>query len=181
MGLEPDGRRAHLIPFGRECTLVVDYRGKAELAMRSGLVANIHADVVCDNDVFIADTGRVSHQVNYKEPRGEPYAVYCMVRFKDGSEKAEVLSKEEVELIRKRSKSANNGPWVTDWREMAKKSAAHRVFKWIPLSPEIREAMEKDEDVLDIKSSPSARAEPLNPFQIPDSVPEAETTAPKAE
>lgn len=176
MGLEPDGRRAHLIPYGKECQLVIDYKGLAELAMRSGTVSNIHADVVCDNDQFEADTGRVSHKVNYKEPRGKVYAAYCLIRFKDRSEKAEVMGLEEVEAIRKRSKAGQSGPWVTDFNEMAKKTAARRAFKWVPLSPEIRDAVEKDSDVIDIPSSPAARSEPLNPFPIPDSVPEAATT-----
>lgn len=174
MGLEPDGRRAHLIPFGKECTLVVDYRGKAELAMRSGLVATIHADVVCNNDFFEADTGRVRHRVNYKEPRGKVYAAYCMVRFKDDTEKAEVLTLEEIEGIRSRSRSGQVGPWKTDFNEMAKKTAAHRVFKWVPLSPEIRDAMEADDDAIDIKTTPIARAEPLSPFQLPESSEAAE-------
>lgn len=171
MGLEPDGRRAHLIPYGKECTLVVDYKGLAELAMRSGLVSSIHADVVCENDFFEADTGRVRHRVNYKEPRGKVYAAYCLIRFKDESEKAEVLSVEDVEAIRKRSRAGGAGPWVTDWNEMAKKTAARRAFKWVPLSPEIRDAVDKDSDAIDIHAQPIARSEPLNPFTLPEPTP----------
>lgn len=173
MGLEPDGRRAHLIPYGKECTLVIDYKGLAELVMRSGQVSNIHADVVCENDLFEADTGRVSHKVNYKEPRGKVYAAYCLIRFKDGSEKAEVMNMEEVEAIRKRSRAGQSGPWVTDFNEMAKKTVARRAFKWVPLSPEIRDAAENDADAIEVPSSPVARSEPINPFQLPES---AETT-----
>ena len=51
-GLEPDGRRAHLIPYKDQCTLVIDWKGLAELAMRSGIIAKLHADVVCENDEF---------------------------------------------------------------------------------------------------------------------------------
>jgi recombination protein RecT len=47
MGLEPDARHAHLIPYGKECTLVIDYKGLVALVRRSGEVAKIHADVVC--------------------------------------------------------------------------------------------------------------------------------------
>ena len=52
MGLEPDGRHAHLIPYENrklgivECTLIVDYKGLVALVRRSGEVAKIHADVV---------------------------------------------------------------------------------------------------------------------------------------
>lgn len=57
-GLEPDGRRAHLIPFENrqrgvlEVQLILDYKGLVELARRSGEVATIHADVICKNDEF---------------------------------------------------------------------------------------------------------------------------------
>lgn len=171
MGLEPDGRRAHLIPYGKECQLVIDYKGLAELAMRSGMVSNIHADVVCENDSFEADTGRVRHRVNYKEPRGKVYAAYCLIRFKDDSEKAEVMGLEEIEAIRKRSKAGQSGPWITDFNEMAKKTAARRAFKWVPLSPEIRDAADADADAIDIHAQPVARSEPLNPFTLPEPKP----------
>lgn len=150
LGLEPDGRRAHLIPYGRECTLVVDWKGLAELAMRSGIVSVLHADVVCENDAFEYNRGELkAHTVNYKEPRGKVYAVYALCRFKDGNEKCDVMSIDEVNAIRKRSRSGNNGPWVTDFNEMAKKTVFRRLSKWLPLSAEFRDALDKDGDVIE--------------------------------
>jgi recombination protein RecT len=147
MGIEPDNRRAYLIPYGKECTLVVGYQGLSELAMRSGAVASIHADKVCENDVFIVDRGEIkAHSIDYKKDRGPAFAYYALVKFKDGAEKAEVMTREEVEAIRKRSRSGNNGPWVTDFDEMAKKTVFRRCSKWIPLSPEIRETLEKSDE-----------------------------------
>ena len=29
-GIEPDGRRAHLIPYGNQCQLIIDYKGIVE-------------------------------------------------------------------------------------------------------------------------------------------------------
>lgn len=147
LGIEPDGRRAHLIPYGTECTLIVDYKGKAELAMRSGTVSNIHADKICENDVFKYNKGVIEeHVINFKADRGKPYAYYCIVRMKDGTEKSEVMTVSEVDAIRARSKARNSGPWVTDYDEMAKKSLFHRASKWITLSPELRKAEEFDAD-----------------------------------
>lgn len=170
MGLEPDGRRAHLIPYGKECTLVVDYKGTAELVMRSGLVGSIHADKVCENDAFDVDRGQVTkHKIDYRKPRGEAYAYYCLVKFKDGSEKAEVMTKDEVEAIRKRSRSGSNGPWVTDFDEMAKKTVFKRASKWLSLSPEIRLALEHDDDdrlaINTLRESDTMAA--ANPFEKP--------------
>lgn len=163
MGLEPDGRRAHLIPYWNskrnvhECQLLVDYKGLTELAMRTGLVSNIHADVVCENDVFEYNMGEIlRHVINFREKRGEMYAAYCIIRFKDGTAKAEVMSKDEIESIRKRSRAGNVGPWVTDYNEMAKKTAFRRASKWIQLSAELRDAFEKDDDRLPEFNAPVA-------------------------
>ncbi len=164
-GLEPDGRRAHLIPFRNnkagtyEVQLIIDYKGLAELVMRSGLVSNIHADVVCDLDEFEYNRGvLVCHKINYRKPRGPIYAGYCLVRLKDGSEKCDVMHMDEVQAIRKRSRAGSSGPWVTDFNEMAKKTIFRRLSKWLPLSAEIRDATENDDDVIDVESKPATPA-----------------------
>jgi recombination protein RecT len=147
LGLEPDGRRAHLIPYGKECTLILDYKGVVELAMRSGDLSNIHADKICDEDVFEYDCGTVrKHKIDFRKPRGEAYAYYALARFKDGSEKAEVMTRDEIDAIRKRSRASSSGPWTTDFDEMAKKTVFRRLSKWLPLSSDLRDAVEVDAD-----------------------------------
>lgn len=187
MGLEPDGRRAHLIPFFNskrncyEATLIVDYKGLAELVMRSGTVSNIHADVVCDNDTFDYDRGMlVTHKIDFRKDRGGAYAVYCLVRFKDGSEKAEVMQVEEVNKIRDRSqgyqsamKKKFNHPWISDWREMAKKTVFRRLSKWLSLSPEFRDALDKDQDTVDdlrLDSAKPAIEVTRSTFELPETI-----------
>lgn len=160
LGIEPDGRRAHLIPFnnkvkdaaGREkwqmeCSLIIDYKGLVELAYRSGTVSNIHAEIVCENDVFTYDRGEVTeHVINFRKERGEMYAAWVRVRMKDGAEKVEVMSVNDIERVRSRSKSGNNGPWKTDYAEMAKKTVFRRCSKWLQLSPEIRDTVDRDDE-----------------------------------
>jgi len=149
-GLEPDGRRAHLIPYKDQCTLIIDWKGLAELAMRSGIIAKLHADIVCENDVFEYDLGEVvRHTVNWKAPRGAMYAAYALAVTKDGAKFCAVLTKDEIDGIRGRSRSGNNGPWVTDYNEMAKKTAFRRLAKWLPLSAEFRDAQDKDEEPME--------------------------------
>lgn len=191
-GLEPDGRRAHLIPFKNnragtyECTLIYDYKGLAELAMRSGVVSSIHADIVCENDVFEEDRGQVvAHKINRREARGAMYAAYCLIRMKDGTEKAEVLSRFEVEDIRNRSQGyqafvkgfTKSNPWDSDPGEMWKKTAARRAFKWVPLSPEVREAIERDDEP---RAPINVTPPPLNlAALLTEPPPEAAETAPE--
>jgi recombination protein RecT len=175
-GIEPDGRRAHLIPFENrkrgvtECQLIIDYKGLAELAMRSGLVSYLHADTVCEADQFEVNLGEITkHVIDYRKPRGEVYAAYAVCRFKDGATKAEVMTREEVEAIRKRSRAGTSGPWVTDWAEMAKKTAFRRLSKWLPLSADLRQAIEVDDDQFaDMKrANLTATDTPMNPFALP--------------
>jgi len=159
MGLEPDGRRAYLIPYGKECTLIVSYMGLAELVYNSGTVSKLHADVVCEHDQFLYDKGVVKqHLIDFKKDRGKVYAVYAECTFKDGMERADVMSVQDIEAVRKRSKAANNGPWVTDWSEMSKKTVFRRLSKWLPLSPEIREKIEKDDDLAEHERFASAKS-----------------------
>lgn len=156
MGLEPDGRRAHLIPFGKECQLIVDYKGLAELVMRSGIVSYLHADIVCENDEFEFDIGEIKrHKIDFRKPRGAPYAVYALCKFRDGTAKADVMTITEVERIRSRSRAGNAGPWKTDWNEMAKKTVFRRMSKWLPLSAEIREVVEADDDQFETVALPA--------------------------
>lgn len=171
-GLEPDGRNAHLIPFDvkkkrgddwvvdhTDCTLVIDFKGYVDLIMRTGLVANIHADVVCENDDFVYDRGQITkHLIDFKKPRGKAYAAYAVIRFKDGTEKCEVMPAEDILAIRDRSQGwiafkkgwAKQSPWnpaepVIE-REMWKKTVFRRVTKWVQLSSELRDAITKEDD-----------------------------------
>lgn len=164
LGIEPDGRRAHLIPFENrkrgfvECQLIIDYKGLAELAMRSGVVSKLHADVVCEEDEFEYDRGELKrHLIQFRKPRGAAYAAYALCKFKDGSEKVEVMSRDEIEAIRKRSRAGSSGPWITDPNEMWKKTVFRRLSKWLPLSPEFRDAVEADDDGIEQANFQSAK------------------------
>lgn len=175
LGLEPDGRRAHLIPFKNntkgtvDCQLIIDYKGLVELVMNTGQVSRIHADVVCENDDFSYDRGQiVRHQIDFRNPRGDAFAAYALITFKDGTEKAEVMNKAEVEAIRKRSKAGQSGPWVTDWNEMAKKTVFRRASKWVKLSPEQRDIIEADDNQygFDTPGKGATAAELANRLQL---------------
>jgi recombination protein RecT len=149
LGLEVDGRLAHLIPYGTTCTLIIDYKGLVALAKRSGNVSSIYSNIVCENDEFSFDTGKVTHKVDYRKPRGNVYAVCSVVTFKDGTTQADCMTTDEIEAVRARSKAAKSGPWVDHWDEMAKKTVFRRNSKWIELSPEFRDSIEKDHDTID--------------------------------
>lgn len=146
LGLEPNGRDAHIIPYGKEATLIVDYKGLVLLVRRSGEVSDIHADIVCDNDAFEFNMGKIEeHRIDFRQPRGKMYAAYSYVKFRDGTESYQVMGRDEIDAIRERSKAKDSGPWKTDYNEMAKKTVFRRHSKWLPFSAEIHQAIEKDD------------------------------------
>jgi recombinational DNA repair protein RecT len=152
-GIEPDGRRAHLIPFyhkdrGYECTLIIDYRGISEVLRRNGDVSAIHCDVVGENDQFeirFGTRGILDHVPNVRD-RGRIYCAYSWVKLPNGMEEFDVMGVEEIEKIRRRSKTPDDGPWKTDYAEMAKKTVFRRHSKMLPLSPHTREVLDRDND-----------------------------------
>lgn len=181
-GLEPDGRRAHLIPYGTECTLVLDYKGIVELAYRSGWVRKIHCDVVREGDVFRYSLGSVTEHIPFDyrfdidKPAlaGEIIAAYCMIELKDEATKHEVMTRSEINAIRDRSRAGKSGPWVTDFSEMAKKTVFRRASKWIPLSAELHDAFSEDHDSIEaIQVRPvqqQRKGMPLNIEQLQEAV-----------
>lgn len=185
LGLEPDGRRCHLIPYGKEVQLIIDWKGLVELAKRSGDVALWKPETVKENDQFDWVNGEIRHSVDWRKDRGALQCVYSLVKLKNGETDTEVMTLEEVKAIQKRSKAANNGPWKTDFEEMAKKTVMRRHSKRLTLSPEFHDALEKDSDKIDFAGmrNVTPRNEELttneNPFdKIEKAAPSAQTEPP---
>ena len=156
MGLNPDGRNAHLIPYGSVCTLVVDYKGMVTLALRSPKVSKVEAFEVYSNDHFRLVNGEVEHVVdNPFGDRGDVIGFYAVCKFRDGTKKFEVMSKKQVDAVRARSKAQNSGPWVTDYMEMAKKTVFKRLSKWLPVTPDLQAAVEHDDEAYKSNGSQS--------------------------
>ena len=155
LGLEPDGvlGHAYLIPYAGRATLQIGYRGLIELAHRSGRVSGISAEVVHEKDEFEITLGterKIRHIPNHEARDKDPgmaniRGVYAVVQFKDGYQDFEYLTFEMVEDIKSNSKAKDDGPWVTHWVEMARKTAIRKLAKRLPLSPEMTRAAVMDE------------------------------------
>lgn len=150
LGLEP-GLIGHcyIIPYGKEATFIIGYKGMIDLARRSGQIVNIYAFCVYEKDVFEYELGlhpKLDHKPA-KGDRGKLEYVYAVAHFKDGGYQFEVMDVHEIEKRRGRSKASKNGPWVTDYEEMAKKTVIRHMWKYLPISVEIMSAAEKDESV----------------------------------
>ncbi|AJW76962.1 recombinase RecT [Marinitoga sp. 1197] len=154
LGLEPNVLgHAYFIPYyssktrSYEVQFQIGYKGLLELVRRTGEIETIQAHEVCENDEFEYEYGinlTLKHKPALKN-RGEAYAYYAVAKYKTGEYDFLVMGKEDIEKIRKRSKSPNNGPWVTDYDAMAKKTVIKQLCKYLPLSIEIQKAITADE------------------------------------
>lgn len=158
LGLEPGSALGHayLLPFGNgkasdglaNCQLIIGYRGMIDLARRSGQIVSIAARAVHEHDHFSYEYGLHEDLQHKPCEDGEPGKlthVYAVARLKDGGVQFEVMSKLEVDKVKAQSKAANNGPWVSHYEEMAKKTVIRRLFKYLPVSIEMQQAVVLDE------------------------------------
>lgn len=141
LGLEPGPLgEAYLVPYGRTVTFIPGYRGLIKLAWQSGQLRNIDAHVVREADDFEFEYG-LNPTLRHKPARtapGKVTDVYAVATFQNGGSAFVVMSIDDVEKIRKRSRASGNGPWVTDWDAMAKKTAIKQLIRFLPLSTELR-------------------------------------------
>ena len=136
---------AYLVPYGSTCQMIPGYRGLVSLARRSGKIRAIEARIVRDGDEFDFSLGtnpQLTHKPVFSDKPAEMRAVYAIAFFNDGSTQFEVMVKAEVDAIRKRSRASGSGPWASDYDEMAKKTVVRRLSKYLPLSPELSQALE---------------------------------------
>lgn len=164
LGLEP-GLIGHcyFVPFNnnktgqKEVQFIIGYKGMIDLARRSGNIKSISAHEVYENDMIELEYGleeKLSHVPWFlrKDQRfesgGKIIGAYMIAKFNDGGHYIHYMPVEEIEAHRKRSKASNNGPWVTDYVEMCKKTVVRSGWKWLPISIEQMAAVTRDEAVV---------------------------------
>lgn len=172
LGLEP-GILGHcyLVPFNNnktgtiEVQFILGYKGMIDLARRSGNIQSISAHEVYQNDFLELEYGlneslkhipwHLRSDGDFTEP-GSLRGAYMVAKFNDGGYYIHYMPVHEFEQHRKRSRSANNGPWVTDYIEMCKKTVVRSAWKWLPISIEIARDVESSDGAVrrDVASEP---------------------------
>lgn len=152
LGLEPNTPlgQAYLIPYGDKVQFQIGYKGMIDLAHRSGEFKTIYAKEVYQNDDFHFEFGlnpKLEH-VPATEDRGDIvyyYAVYTLV---NGGFGFEVMSRADVMKFAKTySKTYSNGPWQTNFDEMAKKTVIKKVLKYAPIKTDFARNIQEDQTI----------------------------------
>ncbi len=142
---------AYLLPFrnnktgSSDCTLIIGYKGLIDLIRRSGLVRRLSAHVVYAGDKFDYAFGTkefITHVPCGEWASAKITHAYAIAEFKDGAIQMEVMTRKEIDAIRDRGRK--NPVWDSDYGEMARKTLVRRIAKYLPLSPEIADALTID-------------------------------------
>ena len=148
-GLLPTHGRGQLIPYGSEVKFQIGYQGILELAARAGITAKPYLIFEEDDFDWTAGTDEtITHKPNFRAKRTPEtlMGAYVVATYPDGSKRFEVMTKDEIDAIRDRSPSGKgaNGPWKTDYLEMAKKTVIRRASKYWPIKYDFDAAIEGD-------------------------------------
>lgn len=146
VSLNPALKHAYLVPRKNAVCLDISYMGMMHIAQESGSILWGQAEIVRANDTY-RKTGFGNSPVHDYSPfgdRGEVVGVCCVVKLHNGDYLSGEMNIEAIYAIRARSESfkRGNGPWVTDFEEMAKKTIVKREYKYWPKGKRLATAIE---------------------------------------
>ncbi len=149
LGLELGGPmgQAYLLPFKGEATLCIGYKGFITLAFRAG-VMNFTPRVVREGDTCQIEYGTRQELRHVPAPTADGAVIgyYAVVKTPTGGTDFEYLTVAQAQAHKARyALSKNGGPWVTNFDEMAQKTAIRKLAKRVPLSTEWVAAASLDE------------------------------------
>jgi len=174
LGFEPIPAlgQAYLIPFNntksgkKEVQFIIGYKGLIDLARRSDKISTIYAQCVYENDTFDYEFGLDPKLVHKPSPgdRGSFTHAYAVAKFTNGGFAFEVMSKKDIEKIKKMSKASDSkfSPWNGDEivvDEMRKKTVIRRLSKMLPMSIEITKQTVSDERTITPESFRNGEAD----------------------
>ena len=147
--------RASLVPMWNkskktyDAELWIEYTGLMELVLRSGDVSHFTAEVVYENDEFecsfdLEGGKKLHHKQFFDGDPGPLRLAYAVAHFKNGGHQVEVMRRDQINKIRKSSRSPDSGPWAQHTEEMWRKTVVRRICKYLPLSPKTKAVVEHD-------------------------------------
>lgn len=166
-GLLPDGREGAIVTFSGKAQFMPMVAGVMKQVRNSGEISTWSVQAVYENDEFdyeLGDNEHIKHKPA-KRNRGAFVGAYSIVTLKDGEKSREYMDIDQIEAIRKRSRSGNAGPWKTDYDEMAKKTVVRRHSKRLPMSTDLDGMIHEDDEMFMPPEQPQqqAGAEPTKP------------------
>lgn len=168
LGLELGGvvGDAALVPYAGIATMQPQYRGLRRLALRSGDVKAVAADLVYEKDTFRIVSGtdpKIVHEPAFPD-RGGVLGGYAWARLENGEllhlemTNAELLKRRDASKAYQRAErsGANDSPWHLWPQEQMRKTLVKRLCnEQLPLTPVARDALNRDTEI-ELAEKPSA-------------------------
>lgn len=163
-GLAIDGRLCYVVRYKQQYQAQPDYKGLIAVAKRIGVVKDVSADVVCENDTFSHGrrngASHIEHTYELGEPRGEVIGAYSIFILPDGSFSYCLMDRSELDKVESVAPS-KKGPWSAWKDEMRKKTVIRRHFKLYAEDPGFSELS----DAIDTEEFPDTEAQPAIGYQ----------------
>ncbi len=137
--LNPANGLAYLVPeYNKQtrqnvCHLRISFKGLCKVAVDSGAIQWVRAEVVRERDHFEyhGPCTDPTHTMNpFATDRGEVVGVYCIAKTTSGDTLCDVMGRADIDKIRATAKTDN--VWNTWFEEMAKKAIVKRASKLWP-------------------------------------------------
>jgi recombination protein RecT len=172
-GLLADGQEAALVPFKGKTQYMPMIKGILKKVRNSGELATITSHIVYQNDKFryyMDDNGEhVEHEPLLGGERGKEIGVYALAKTKDGEIYFEFMTPEQIEQVKNISAAKNSGPWIGPFAtEMWRKTVIRRLSKRLPMSTDLEQVIQRDDELYDLNEKPAPSTHPTRLANIID-------------
>ena len=151
LSVDPAIRQAHLVPYGNEATLIVDYHGLLTLSVNTGYYEK--APFV--SEVYEGETIKMNRLTGEIEVGGEKKSNTVIgwlayFKAKDGTERWEYMTNEQIDAHAQKYNpkgfASPNGVWNKEREKMRRKTVLRILLtKWGNFSPDVKEVIKQDE------------------------------------
>ena len=193
-GLQIGGftQEAHIVPYNvktskkgetdrweTQAQIIPGYPGLVKMIINTGLVSNIQAHVLYEDDVFefsefVGGPARYVPDLRSKRRTdADIWGAFAAAKLKDGTIITEFMTREEIEKCRQSGKQPNGMMWTKAYPEACKKTAIRRLAKPMPKASVPISTVR----ALDVAMDSAIGIEPDDPLSIAtaaDEIPEAE-------
>ncbi len=154
---------AFLVPFAKTCTLMIGYKGFIKLIINTGFVTHIECVLIYEGEKF--KLTRDENGPHWKHDQSlvlqgqvdKIVGAYAVGYTRTGASIIEVMSRDELDKVRKTSKMADAGAYRAWLDQMFRKAPIRRLSKWLPKTGEdlatqiLAEALKVDNQMFDVE------------------------------
>jgi len=151
LSVDPALRQAHLVPYGSEATLIVDYHGLLTLSTNTGYYEKApHVAEVFEGETPKIDrfTGEV--RIDGEKVSDKVIGWLAYFKAKNGTERWEYMTNEQIDAHAKKYNpkgfESQNGVWNKEREKMRRKTVMGvLITKWGNFSPEVKSLITQDD------------------------------------